>query len=62
MPRRVGNDKLPLRRGKIAIGNVNRDTLFPLGTQSVGKQGEVHLLVAHAFAGGLDSLHLILKD
>ena len=43
---------LRLRRGEIAIGDVDGDALFALGAQAVGQQGEIDLpgaVVADAF-------------
>ena len=60
--RRVRDDEFPLRRGKVAVGDVDSDALLPLGLQSVGEEGEVHVLIAAAARGFLHGLELILED
>ena len=62
MSRRVGNDELPLGGGKIAVGHINGDALFPFGPQTVGEQCQVDLLAAGAFTGTFDGLKLVLKN
>ena len=57
----IGNDKLSLGCGEVAVCHVNGNALFALGPQTVGQQGEVHLLVAARFRGCLNSLQLIFK-
>jgi hypothetical protein len=44
--RGVGDDELALRRGEVAVGDVDRDALLALGAQAVGEQREVDVLVA----------------
>ena len=43
---RVGDDELALRRGEVAVGDVDGDALLALGAQAVGEQREVRVLVA----------------
>ena len=59
--RRVGDDEAALRRGEVAVGDVDRDALLALGAQAVGQQGEVALAVAVAPAGLLDRGELVLE-
>ena len=40
-PGRVGDDELAPRGGEVAVGDVDRDALLPLGAQAVGEQREV---------------------
>ena len=55
MPRRVGNDELPLRGRKIAVRHIDGDALLALGLQSIGQQrkidmaarGPVHAALLH---------------
>ncbi len=49
---RVGDDEFPPRRGEVAIGDIDGNALFALGLQSVGKQGQVDLVVT-AFPGSI---------
>jgi hypothetical protein len=35
--RRVGQDERALRRGEVAVGDVDRDALLALGAQAVGE-------------------------
>ena len=41
MPRSVGDDELAMGGGEVAVGNVDGDSLLPLGAQSIGKLGKV---------------------
>ncbi len=41
MARGVGDDELPPRCREVAIGNVDRDSLLPLGFESVGQEREI---------------------
>jgi len=60
--RRVGNDELASPGLEVAVGNVDRDSLLPLGPQSVGEEREVDVAVA-APRRGLDHvLELIIED
>jgi hemin uptake protein HemP len=60
--RRVGDDELTAGRGEVAIRHVDRDLLLALGTQSIGEQSEVHVVLAELAAGALDGLELIFED
>ncbi len=60
--RRVGDDELAARRGKIAVGDVDGDALLALGAQAVGEQRKID-----GAAGAIDLalLHggeLVLED
>ena len=59
---RVGDDELALRRGEVAVGDVDGDALLALGPQAVGEQRQVRVLVAPLAAGALDRLELVLED
>jgi len=43
VPRRVRDDELASRRGKIPIGNIDGDALLALGAKPVGQQREIDL-------------------
>ena len=60
--RRVGDDELPLRRGEVAVGDVDGDALLALGAQAVGEQRQVGALAPHPLARVLDGLELVLED
>ena len=45
VPGRVGDDEFALGRGEVAVGDIDRDALLPLGPQTVGEQREVGVLV-----------------
>jgi hypothetical protein len=62
VPGGVGDDELPLGRGEVAIGDVDRDALLALGPQPVGQQRQVRVGVAPGQAGALDRLELVLED
>ena len=62
VPRGVGDDELPGRRGEVAVGHVDGDALLPLGPQAVGQQGEVGVVVAALGLHPLDRLELVLED
>jgi hypothetical protein len=62
VPRGVGDDELPPRCREVAVGDIDRDALLPLGPEAVGEQGEVDLLVAALLAHPLDRRQLILED
>ena len=57
----VGDDEAAMRCCEVAMGDVDRDALLALGTQTVGQQGEVALAVAIAPAGLFDRGELILE-
>ena len=48
MSRRVGNDEGSALRGEEAIGDVDRDALFPLGFEPVDQQREIDLVAGGA--------------
>ena len=60
----IGDDEGALRRGEIAVGDVNGDALFALGLQAVDQQGEVDVVADGAeFAGiALQRRHLVVED
>jgi hypothetical protein len=58
----VCDDELPLRRGEVAVRDVDRDALLPLGAEPVGEQCEVGVLVAALAARALDGFELVLED
>ena len=41
MARSVGDDELAMGGGEVAVGNINGDSLLPLGAQSISKLGKV---------------------
>ena len=47
---------------EVAVGDIDRDSLFALGTQSVGQQRQVQIAVAAALGRLGDVLELILED
>ena len=53
---------LRLRRGEVAVRDVDRDALLALGAQAVGEQREVGAFVAARGAGRLDRAQLVLED
>ena len=54
--------KLPLGRGEVAVGDVDRDALLALGAQAVGQQREVERALAAAPLAGLgDVVELVLE-
>ncbi|KPB96097.1 Uncharacterized protein AC506_1647 [Pseudomonas syringae pv. maculicola str. M6] len=48
MARRIGNDELALGRGEIAISDINRDALLPLGLQAVHEQRQIDVIARGA--------------
>ena len=62
VPRGVGDDERPHRRGEVAVGDIDRDALLALGPQAIGEQGEVGVVVATVGTGALDSGELVLED
>jgi len=60
----IRDDELALRRGKEAIGDVDRDTLLALGLQSVDQQGEVDIAARGAVLRRvtLQRRELVLED
>ena len=53
---------LRLRRGEIAVGDVDGDLLLTLGAQAIGEQREVDIAVAAVVAGLLDLRDLVFKN
>ena len=62
VPRRVGDDELTLRCGKIAVGHVDGDALLALGTETVGEQRQVDVFVAALLGALFDRFELVFKD
>ena len=59
---RVGDDEFPLGSGEVAVRDVDRDALLPLGAQAVGHQGQVGVVVSALLRGALDRGQLVLHD
>ena len=49
MTGRIGDNELPDRCGKISIGDIDRDALFPLSTKPVGQERQVDPSVCSSF-------------
>ena len=62
MPGRVRDDELPFRGCKIAVSDINRDTLFPLRAQAVGQQSEIDAFTAAPFVFALRAFDLVFKS
>ena len=60
--RGVGDDELALGRVEVAVGDVDRDPLLPLGAQAVRQEREVDIAVAPGHARLLHVLELVLED
>ena len=60
--RGVGDDELPVRGRKVAVGHVDGDPLLPLRSEPVGKVGEIDLSSAGDVGGALKRLDLILHE
>jgi hypothetical protein len=60
--RRVRDDELALGGREVAVGDVDRDALLPLGPQAVGQQRQVRVVEALVTAGALHGLELVLED
>jgi len=58
----VGDDEVAMRRGEVAVGDVDRDALLALGPQPIGEQGQVDVVVATALADRRDVFELVLED
>src|SRR3546814_7179624 len=50
MTRRISDDKLPLRRSKVAVGHVNGNTLLPFGLRSEEHTSELQSLMRISYA------------
>ena len=61
VPGAVGQDEGALRGGEVAVGDVDRDALLPLGPQTVGQQGEVGAGQAPIQADLLDGGQLVAQ-
>ena len=48
MPGRISNDELALRRGEVAIGNIDGDALLALRLQTIREQGRVEIAARRA--------------
>ncbi len=59
---RVGQDELAPRRGEVAVRDVDRDSLLPLGFQPVGEQREVDRTGIPVLRRFLDRADLIFVD
>ena len=62
VPRCVGNNEPAFRRGKVAVGDVNRDALLPLCAEAVGEVAQVHLSTTGDVGRTLQRFHLVLHD
>ena len=60
--RAVGDDELAVRRGRVAVGDVDRDALLALGAQPVGDEGQVHVVDAAAPRRQGDGLELVVEE
>ncbi len=60
--RGVGQNEGAAGGGEVAVGDVDRDALLPLGAQPVGEQGQVEIVAAPQPGGLLDGLQLVLED
>jgi hypothetical protein len=64
VPRRIGDDELAPLTSEIAVGDIDRDSLLPLGRKPVDQQRKVDLLALRpvAFAVGLQRRKLVIED
>lgn len=62
MPGSVCNDEFAAGCREVAVGDIDRDPLFPLGAQSVREQGEIDVFVAALTGGVLNRFELVLED
>jgi hypothetical protein len=60
--RRVGNDEFPARRGKVAVGHIDRNALLTLGAKAVGEEGQIHNGIASAARAFLNGYKLVLEN
>ena len=60
--RRVRDDEFPFRCGEVAVGDIDRDSLFALGLEAIGEEGEVHILITAAARGFLHGFELVFED
>ena len=59
---RVGNDELPLWRLEIAVGNIDRNSLFAFGAEAIGEKREIDWTSGTIHTALLDGCKLILVD
>src|SRR4051812_4013579 len=62
MARSIGDDEFPPRRGEVAIGNINGDALFSLGSQAVRKQRKINWSCGAVDAALLHGRQLVLVN
>ncbi len=62
MARRVGEDEPAAGGGEVAVGDIDRDALLPLGPQPVGQQRQVGRLLSTLAGRVLDRLQLVGED
>ena len=62
VPWSIGDDKLTPRRGKIAVGDIDGDALFPLGSKAIGEEGKVDYSIPSTAGAFLHGAELVLKD
>ena len=58
----VGDDEFALRRGEVAVGDVDRDALLAFGFEAVGEECKIDVFVAFFAGGFLDGFQLIFED
>src|SRR5881397_458153 len=61
VPGRVRNDELSFRRRKIAVSNINGDTLLALRPQAIGQQRKIDALATTSFVFALCPFDLVFK-
>ena len=62
MSRSIGDDKLALRCGEIAVSHIDGDALFTLSTETICEQSQVHFLITAALASSLHRLQLVFEN
>ena len=62
MSRSIGDDKLALWCGEIAVSHIDGDALFALGTETIREQSQVHLFITAALACSLHRLQLVFEN
>jgi hypothetical protein len=62
VPRRIRDDELALRRGKIAVGDIDRDALFAFGAQAVRQQRQIDVIGEAVGRGFGDARKLVFID
>ncbi len=58
----VGDDELAGRGGEVPVGDIDRDALFALGSQPIGQQCQVGVLVPPLAADPFNRFELVLED